>query len=77
MAAQEKGTLLSTISQGNLIIMYPITTTEFVDGLSEEYAPKAHEHSTVNNFTVEANVPADAKFTDTVPTWREFVPTQE
>lgn len=75
MAAQEKGTLLSTKTEnGDLVIMYPITTTENVEGLSEEYAPKAHDHSTVNGHTVESDVPADAKFTDTLSTWTHFVP---
>ena len=75
MATVEKGMLLSTKSGNDLVITYPVTTTEFVEGLSEGYAPKAHDHSTVNGFTVEAAVPSDAKFTDTIPTWKEFVPT--
>lgn len=75
MATIEKGLLLATKSGTNLVVTYPVTTTEYVDGLSDEYAPKAHDHSTVNGFTVEAAVPADAKFTDTIPTWKEFVPT--
>lgn len=74
MATKERGMLLSTKSGNDLVITYPITTTNYVDGLSDEYAPKAHNHSTVNGFTVEANVPSDAKFTDTVSTWKEFVP---
>lgn len=76
MATAEKSALLATKSDnGDLVIMYPITNTDSVEGLSEEYAPKAHNHSTVNGFTVEAAVPADAKFTDTIPQWGEFVPT--
>ncbi len=77
MATTEKGLLLATKSGNDLVITYPVTTTEYVDGLSEEYAPKAHDHSTVNGFTVEANVPSDAKFTDTVPRWTKFVPKAE
>lgn len=75
MATGEKGILLSTKLGTDLVITYPITTTEYVDGLSDEYAPKVHQHSTVNGFTVEANVPSDAKFTDTVSKWKEFIPT--
>ena len=74
MATTEKGMLLATKSGDDIVITYPITNTQYVDGLSEEYAPKTHHHSTVNGFTVEANVPSDAKFTDTVSTWKEFVP---
>lgn len=74
MATLEKGTLLATKSGNDTVIMYPITTTQYVDGLSEEYAPKAHNHSTVNGHTVESDVPSDAKFTDTVCTWTRFVP---
>lgn len=66
MATLEKDLLLSTKNDnGDLLLLYPITTTENVDGLSENYAPKEHTHSTVNGFTVESNVPANAKFTDT------------
>ena len=76
MATIEKSALLATKSDnGDLVIMYPVTNTDSVEGLSEEYAPKAHNHSTVNGFTVESAVPADAKFTDTIPRWEEFVPT--
>lgn len=74
MATTEKGLLLATKTGSDLVITYPVTTTSYVEGLSDEYAPKAHDHSTVNGYTVESNVPSDAKFTDTVCTWEEFVP---
>lgn len=69
MATIEKGTLLSTKNEeGDLVLLYPVTTSDRVAGLPENYAPKEHTHSTVNGFAVEADVPADAKFTDTVLT---------
>lgn len=75
MATLEKSALIATKSDnGDLVIVYPVTTTESVEGLSENYAAKTHEHSTVNGHTVESSVPKDAKFTDTVCTWEEFVP---
>ena len=77
MASSEKGCILATKIDGRVVITYPVTTTDYVDGLSDEYASKAHTHSTVNGHTVECDVPADAKFTDTVSTWEEFVPNKQ
>ena len=66
MATVERNTLLATKRENNdLMILYPITTTENVEGLSDEFAPKGHTHSTVNGHTVECDVPKNAKFTDT------------